>query len=54
MLARYNRRRELVIDPILGYATLLGGNQDDHALAIAVDGSGLLTSGVILCRVIFL
>lgn len=40
VLAPYDSRLEVVIDPILGYATLLGGKQDDHVLAIAVDRSG--------------
>ena len=39
-LGTYDRGRELVIDPILSYATYLGGTAEDDALAIAVDGSG--------------
>jgi hypothetical protein len=36
----YDRTRPLVIDPILVYATFLGGSGDDSAVAIAVDGAG--------------
>jgi len=36
----YDRTRELVIDPSLSYATYIGGNGDDEAYGIAVDGSG--------------
>ncbi len=36
----FDPHRMLVIDPILGYSTLLGGSQNDHATAIAVDASG--------------
>jgi hypothetical protein len=36
----YDRRHPLVIDPVLGYSTALGGKSVDAALAIAVDGSG--------------
>jgi uncharacterized protein (TIGR03437 family) len=39
-IGAYDPRRRLVIDPILGYASLLGGNQDDHAYGVAVDVSG--------------
>ena len=35
----YDRRLPLVIDPILGYSTLLGGTYDDQAFAIAIDKS---------------
>jgi hypothetical protein len=39
-LGAYDHGRELVIDPVLGYATYLGGSDADQALAIAADGSG--------------
>jgi len=39
-VASYDRNSSLVIDPILGYATLLGGKGNDHANAVAVDSSG--------------
>lgn len=41
----HDNGRELVIDPVINYATYLGGLLDDQALAIAVDvsGSGYVT-----------
>ena len=36
----YDRSRELVIDPVLKYATYLGGTGGDQALGIAVDING--------------
>jgi hypothetical protein len=39
-LGAYDHRRELVIDPVLAYATYLGGSLGDFPSAIAVDGSG--------------
>ena len=39
-IANYDRSRELVIDPSVGYATYLGGTAEDDGNAIAVDGSG--------------
>jgi len=39
-IAEYNHTRTLVIDPILAYATFLGGSGNDTASAIAVDGFG--------------
>jgi hypothetical protein len=38
--ARFDRRRQLVIDPVLLYSTYLGGNGRDGAAGIAVDSSG--------------
>src|SRR5204863_455349 len=40
-LARYDRTRQLRIDPVvLVYSTYLGGNNYDSGSAIAVDGAG--------------
>jgi hypothetical protein len=39
-VGKYDRSRELVIDPSVSYATFLGGAAEDDAYAIAVDGSG--------------
>ena len=36
----YDHTRELIIDPILSYATYFGGSGDDTSPSIAVDGSG--------------
>lgn len=39
-LGRYDRRRPLIIDPLVLYATYLGGNNTDVAHGIAVDRDG--------------
>jgi hypothetical protein len=39
-LGAYDRTRPLIIDPVLHYATYLGGSDADEGLAIAVDGAG--------------
>jgi len=39
-LARYDRSKPLVIDPVLVYSTLLGGSDYDQAFSIAVDSAG--------------
>ena len=39
-LAAYDRRRPVVIDPVLAYSTYLGGIADEFADAVAVDASG--------------
>jgi Beta-propeller repeat len=39
-VAFYDRRKPLVIDPVLGYSTYLGGTLGDFATSIAVDSSG--------------
>ena len=39
-VGRYDRRRPLVIDPVLGYATYFGGSGGDEAAGIAVDAAG--------------
>ncbi len=39
-LAKFDRRRPLVIDPVLSYSTYLGGSGTDAAYGIAVDPSG--------------
>ncbi len=36
----YNNKLPLVIDPVLGYSTYLGGSADNYGYGIAVDGSG--------------
>ena len=37
---RYDRSRPLVIDPVLSFATMLGGGLNDGGVGIAVDASG--------------
>ena len=39
-IAGYDQSRALVIDPVLGYSTYLGGSGDDSGTAIAMDASG--------------
>jgi uncharacterized protein (TIGR03437 family) len=39
-LGPYDRTRALVIDPVLSYATYLGGSGTDSATAVAVDSAG--------------
>jgi hypothetical protein len=39
-IASFDRRRQLVIDPVLLYSTYLGGNGRDGAGGMAVDSSG--------------
>jgi len=39
-LGNYDRGKPLVIDPVLGYSTYLGGTVDDNGAAIAVDSAG--------------
>ncbi|HEY3282349.1 MAG TPA: SBBP repeat-containing protein, partial [Armatimonadota bacterium] len=39
-VARYDRTRPLVIDPVLTYSTYLGGTKSDNVSAVAVDASG--------------
>jgi hypothetical protein len=39
-VGRYDRSRQLLIDPVLSYSTYLGGRADDRGSAIAVDSSG--------------
>lgn len=36
----YDKTRALIIDPVVSYATYLGGNSFDQGTAIAVDGAG--------------
>jgi hypothetical protein len=39
-VARYDRTRPLIIDPVLSYSTYLGGSDMDYSNGIAVDSSG--------------
>ena len=39
-VANYARNRTLVIDPVLSYSSLLGGDNDETAAGIAVDAEG--------------
>jgi hypothetical protein len=39
-LAAYDRTKSLTIDPVVVYATFLGGNHVEQGLGIAVDGTG--------------
>jgi Beta-propeller repeat/Abnormal spindle-like microcephaly-assoc'd, ASPM-SPD-2-Hydin len=39
-VAAYDHRRDLVIDPVLAYATYLAGSSTDHLHSIAVDSVG--------------
>ena len=40
VVGRYDRRRPLVIDPVVSYATYIGGNSFEQGTAIAVDSAG--------------
>lgn len=39
-IGEYDKRRPLIIDPVLNYSTYLGGGNDDRANGIAIDASG--------------
>jgi hypothetical protein len=39
-LGSYDRTKPLVIDPVLSYATYLGGSTEDFAISVAVDAAG--------------
>ncbi len=39
-LGPYDRRRTLIIDPVLNYSTYLGGSFDDGVLGLAIDKAG--------------
>lgn len=39
-IARYDASHPLVIDPVISYATYLGGERDESAAGIAIDGDG--------------
>lgn len=48
-VGRYDRSLPLVIDPVLTYSTLLGGNVGDTALSVKLDASGsVYVAGVTL------
>jgi hypothetical protein len=40
VVASYDKSRELVIDPLLGFATYLGGSFDEYATTVAADSAG--------------
>jgi YD repeat-containing protein len=40
LVGPYDATKPLVIDPVLGFSTYLGGNGNDYANGIAVDGAG--------------
>ena len=44
-LEAYEKTKPLVIDPVLTYATLLGGLAGDQAYAVAMDGNGMIYIG---------
>lgn len=41
-VASYDHSRPLVIDPVLGFSTYLGGSGDDQAFGLAVDSEGCI------------
>jgi hypothetical protein len=46
-IGKYDRRLPLVIDPILSYASYLGGVNQDHGNSVAVDAAGdVIVAGV--------
>ena len=46
-IGTYDRRLPLVIDPVLSYATYLGGINQDHGHSVAVDAAGnVIVAGV--------
>jgi uncharacterized repeat protein (TIGR01451 family) len=40
IIGKYDRRRDLIIDPVLAYSSYLGGSTTDVGTAIAVDATG--------------
>ncbi|MEO8026124.1 MAG: BACON domain-containing carbohydrate-binding protein, partial [Bryobacteraceae bacterium] len=40
VLEGYDKKRKLVIDPIIDYSTFIGGNIDDFVTSVALDASG--------------
>src|SRR4029079_3873134 len=46
-IGAYDRRLPLIIDPVLSYATYLGGASTDHGHSVAVDAAGnIIVAGV--------
>jgi uncharacterized repeat protein (TIGR01451 family) len=39
-IGKYDKNRELVIDPVLTYSTYLGGTSNDYGRSIAIDSAG--------------
>src|SRR5260370_16235488 len=39
-IARYDRTKPLIVDPVLAYSTYLGGAGNDYGTSIAVDSTG--------------
>jgi hypothetical protein len=44
-IGRYDKTRPLVIDPVLGYSTYLGGSGFDKGFAVAVSSMGAIATG---------
>lgn len=40
VVGRYNRNEALIVDPVLGYSSYLGGSGDEGARAVGVDAGG--------------
>lgn len=44
-VGRYDRGRELVIDPLVGWSAYVGGSGEDQAWSVKVDGDALYAAG---------